>query len=356
MRSRIQLFIILCFALAFPAFAQQNATPPQHSASRSVVLDVVVTDKSGNPVSGLQQEDFSVLDDKTAARITAFQATGEAASAADSPRQVIFVIDAVNSSPENVSLEQQELRKILLQDGGRLPVPTSLVLLTGTEGQTQPQPTLDGNELANTLNSSAALYVLHHAHGLYAASDQLHISMHALQEITRYAATQPGRKFLIWLSPGWPLLAGSGMDLTLTQKETLFHTVVGISQQLREVRLTLYAVDPLGMSDAGTLRTSYYKSFLKAVTNAKKVAVGNVALQVLAVQSGGLVLNSSNDLQKMIAAPLADTKAYYTLSFDAARADSPDEYHALQLKVDKPGLTARTRTGYYAEPYPAAAR
>jgi hypothetical protein len=28
----------------------------------------------------------------------------------------------------------------------------------------------------------------------------------------------------------------------------------------------------------------------------------------------------------------------------------PDEYHQLQIKLAKPGLTARTRTGYYSEP------
>ena len=33
-----------------------------------------------------------------------------------------------------------------------------------------------------------------------------------------------------------------------------------------------------------------------------------------------------------------------------------DEYHTLEVKVDKPGLTARTRTGYYAQPYEAAGR
>jgi hypothetical protein len=30
--------------------------------------------------------------------------------------------------------------------------------------------------------------------------------------------------------------------------------------------------------------------------------------------------------------------------------DGPNEYHALEIKLGKPGLTARTRTGYYAQP------
>jgi hypothetical protein len=73
-------------------------------------------------------------------------------------------------------------------------------------------------------------------------------------------------------------------------------------------------------------------------------------LQVLAAQSGGLVLNSTNDLASAIADCVSDADAFYVLSFDSARADHANEFHALEVKVDKPGLTARTRMGYYAQP------
>ncbi len=44
-----------------------------------------------------------------------------------------------------------------------------------------------------------------------------------------------------------------------------------------------------------------------------------------------------------------DTRAYYELSFRPLPGE-PNEYHALEVKVDKPGLEARTRTGYYSGP------
>lgn len=74
-------------------------------------------------------------------------------------------------------------------------------------------------------------------------------------------------------------------------------------------------------------------------------------MQVLSIQSGGRVLNSSNDIVRLIASCLADAKASYSLSFDSPPADHPDEYHNLEVRVNKPGLTVRTRTGYYAQPY-----
>ena len=70
----------------------------------------------------------------------------------------------------------------------------------------------------------------------------------------------------------------------------------------------------------------------------------------LAVQSGGRVLNSSNDITAEIAKCTADAEAFYVLSFEAAHADHANEYHAIDVKVDKPGTKARTRTGYYAQP------
>jgi VWFA-related protein len=94
----------------------------------------------------------------------------------------------------------------------------------------------------------------------------------------------------------------------------------------------------------------YYTEFLKGVDTPSKVQGANLGLQVLAAQSGGQVLNRSNDLGDSVASCLADAKLYYTLTFDSAAARHADEYHSLQVKIDKPRLTARTRTGYYAQP------
>jgi len=76
-----------------------------------------------------------------------------------------------------------------------------------------------------------------------------------------------------------------------------------------------------------------------------------MSLQVFAVHSGGRVLNSTNDIAAAIAECVADADTSYVLSFNAARAGQAfDEYHAIGVTVDKPCVTTRTRTGYYASP------
>ena len=71
-----------------------------------------------------------------------------------------------------------------------------------------------------------------------------------------------------------------------------------------------------------------------------------------ALQSGGLALVSSNNIACGVHECLTDSAPYYEISFDAPTTKRPDEYHRLEIEIAKPGLTARTRQGYYAQPRP----
>ena len=86
------------------------------------------------------------------------------------------------------------------------------------------------------------------------------------------------------------------------------------------------------------------------MTGPNHVDMGNLALQVIATQTGGLVTYGSNSVVAGLDRSVADLAAYYSLSIQAAPADKPNEYHELAVKVTTPGLTVRTRTGYYAQP------
>ena len=70
---------------------------------------------------------------------------------------------------------------------------------------------------------------------------------------------------------------------------------------------------------------------------------------MLAAQTGGQVLEGNNDLASLIDRCIADAKAYYVLTFHPGPAAHANEYRSLAVEVDKPGLKARTRTGYYAQ-------
>jgi VWFA-related protein len=361
MRASSQVLIALFCWFSFTGFAQQGASPAQvptlanrpsavaPPANRRITLDVVVTEHSGNTVSGLQQQDFTLLDDKQPQTITSFYAAGGISTPVDIPLKVILLVDAVNTPFRGVALQRVQLDKFLRHDGGELPLPTSLTILTDKSGGQTPV-TQDGNVLADSLNSQqTGLRTITRSQGFYGGVERANLSLGALEQILSSEATQPGRKLLIWLGPGWPLLTGPRVRLTTKDQDGLFNAVVRLSTALREARVTLYNVYPPGMSNSLASEV-YYESFLKGVGSASKVTNGNLAVQVLAVQSGGRVLNASNDIAGSIEKCLVDAKAFYTLSFDSPPADHANEYHNLQVKIGKPGLTARTRTGYYAQP------
>ena len=339
LRSFLALFSLFLAPAAVPA--QQNPPP-----SRRITLDVVVTPKSGAPVSGLGQQDFTILDNKTAQPIVTFNAiTGRQA-----PIEVVLLVDAVNTNFTNISYERQQIDKFLRADGGRLPYPTSLAIFTDTGSQVQQQSTRDGNELSAALDQTTiGLRDIHRSAGFWGADERLNLSLNALQSLAARESTRPGRKIILWISPGWPYLSGPGVELDGKEEQQLFAQVVALSTQFRRAGITLYSVDPLGSGqDVGP--EYYYEEFLKGVAKPNQAQLGNLALQVLAVQSGGLALSSGNDIAAHLQQCIADLESYYEISFDAPPADRPNQYHQLEIRVDKPGLTIHTRTGYYSQP------
>jgi VWFA-related protein len=341
-------FVVCCFAL--PALAQTEL-PLAHdkTADRHITLDVVAADRAGNPIHDLTQQDFTVFDNKHPQSILSFKAV-DAKVTPDPAVEVILLVDTVNTSFQIVAQEKDQISRFLRQNGGKLSQPVSMIFLSDTGTQVENEATRDGKGLANFLDKNqTALRTLRRSAGFYGAVERFQLSLRTLGQIADYEATKPGRKMLIWISPGWPILSGPHVELTSNQEEQLFHSIVGVSNSLRQARITLYSIDPLGTIDAGGFRTFYYKEFVKPVTASRNAQAGNLALQVLAEQSGGRVLNSSNDVTGEIASCVADANSFYVLSFDPPQGE-PNEYHAVEVKVSKPGVTARTRAGYYSEP------
>ncbi len=334
---------LFCFSLS--GFAQQPPTP-----DRRITLDVVVTDKAGKPVSGLEQKDFTLLDNKQPQNILSFQAVNAAASA-DPPVEVILLSDEVNTNFTNVSVERTQVAKFLQHDGGEFPRPVSIAFLSDSGIKIGNVTTQDGKALVAQLDENkAGLRSITRDQGFYGAADRVGLSLHALEQLAAYETPRPGRKLVIWISPGWPLLTGPREQLSSKEQQNIFHQIVAISDALRNARITLYAVDPLGTNDAGGFRTLYYEEFVKGVKKPGQVQIGNLALQAIATQTGGRVLNSNNDVAGEIATCVADASAFYVLTFDGLPGDGPDEYHSLEIKLDRPGLKVLTRTGYYAQP------
>ncbi|MGB9198107.1 MAG: VWA domain-containing protein [Terriglobales bacterium] len=353
------IFFASLFAFTLAAIGQTNAppqlrprptTPPPGGGNEQIILDVQVTDKSGAPIRGLENRDFTLLDANQPQSILSFQAI-EGGTTPDQPVEMVLVIDSVNTPFRAISFERDQIRKFLLQNAAKLLLPTSLVLFSETGTRMQTAPSRDGNVLAGLLDqyegSLRSGNLTNGGH--WGAAESVQMSLKALLGILNQEAQRPGRKLLIWFSRGWPV-AGQGGVRTERETQQLFDWITSVSAALQQSRVTLYSIDALSLRNAGSIRNSYYETFLKPATSASRAQPGDLGLPVIAVQSGGRVFNSSGDITAALERCVADAGYSYALSFAAPRAAHADEYHPLEVKIDKPWVTVRTRFGYYAQP------
>ena len=314
------------------------------------MLDVLVTDNSGRPVAGLEQKDFTLFDNKKPRPILSFRAVDGVLGAGpgEPPVRVVLLIDVANTSLRVVGNERYQIENFLRRNGGRLAQPTSLLIFDDYGVKGQPQPTTDGNRLADELNRAESTM---HSMLLTEQTEpnRTTLSLNVLQRITD-AETKAGRTILIWIGDGWPMLENSHYLLTEQDHGPWFDRVVTTYRGLREARITLYSIYPTDPGTTDEPRLQHYRSFLKGVSSVKQVRPGDLALPVLAIHSGGRALIVPGDLGDQIASCIAEAQSYYTLTFDPATAKHVDEYHELVVRVEKPELKARTSAGYYAEP------
>jgi VWFA-related protein len=259
--ARLIRLLLASLSCCLVASAQQP-TPQTQVGTSKIFLDVVVTPKSGQPVTGLQQQDFTLLDNKAPQTITSFQAV----AGRDAPVEIVLVIDAVNADVQIMGEERLQIDKFLRAEGGNLAYPISIVAVTDRGIQKVADFSSDGNALSAALQKSdTGLRDINRSSGYWGASERLQLSLNALGQLTASLAPRPGRKLILWVSPGWPLLNEPDHEIDSRQQQQVFATIMGVSTDLLKDSITLYSVDPEGAGES-PMRASDYEPFLKPVS------------------------------------------------------------------------------------------
>jgi VWFA-related protein len=348
--------------LLFTVLAAAQANPPLPSdpipfvaaqgAARRLKLDVVVADKSDKPVSGLGAQDFTLLDNDRAEPILSFQAVDAGAHAAEPPVAVLLLVDELNIGAQSFATVSNQLVGFLQKNGGHLARPVSLFVLTDQGLTEHGQPSTDGNALAAEVGKLDNKFrTINQSSGEWGINQRLTLSLETLRAIARYERKKPGRKLLIWVGSGWPTWDLRQLPVQPARRQSSFDWIVQLSTLLREARIAVYSVSP----GIGRSANFYYENFLTGVKTAKEANIANLGLPVIVHQSGGRVLGPDNDLARQIDRCIQDAAAYYTLTFDPPPAPNANEYRDLTIRIAKPGLAARTSTGFYNQPPPIAA-
>ncbi len=332
-----------------PPTAAPTATAAPAAGTRALTIDVEVTDKLGHHLRGLQASDFSLLDNNQPQKLVGFRSTQAVGQAASQVR-VVIVVDMINSDWDTVSREREQLMEFLTENKGHLAHPTSVAMLTDDGLKIERLTTMDGNAMESDLNGTNSVFrLIGRNTGFYGDVDRMEMSLSQVSQLAAFESKQPGRKLFLTISPGWPLLDWAGMQEDMKQRAWTFDSDVQLTNGLRDAHITLYALQPY---ELGRVNPFYYQTYLKPPVNVGDAIYPDLALQVLAEHSGGRVLVTGHGVTEEVNDAMRDANAYYALSFDAPAAAHPNDYHALQVKVDKPDAIVHTNVGYYLDTQP----
>jgi VWFA-related protein len=352
-----------------PAQAQQNNNngQPQRGpdgtftirrTARIVVLDVVVTDKAGNVVNGLKKEDFNVRELDQPQTIMNFEeagrhnvpATADINSTADLDRVApqapvnILLLDEFNTRFEDMAFARYSLKKILEKQPDHLSTPTMLIAVSLTNFSVLVDYTQNKTALINALDHHLVSYPWQVHQGGWVA-ERFATAFGTLTRVAEAVVGHPGHKNMIWIGRGFP--AYNFINGPVDTENRVNNAVQMCVNELRDARVTLYTVDPAGLTvnpGAGYGPDAAFNDPFG----------GNYQFSKLAVATGGRTFYGRNDVDSEIGQGIRDGASFYSLTYrPTTESVDPKKFRKIVVTLNQPGLKATTREGYYTQLGPA---
>jgi len=398
--------LFLVFALAgYAQVAPQSSAPAQPKPSSPAftiqarvpltILDIVVTDAKGQPVHGLKQSDFTIIEDKQTMLPNSFEEHRSDARqpAAPAPKQSLPPNTFTNDTPATASptplvillldplniqiSEQQIVRKRVLDFIDKLPAGTRMEVLnlyshlSIVQGFTTDRELLkaalsprktpltlspiedpfnDSTDLASLEEQSTPPGVIVRRQGV-ASALRAQYELSGLNQIARYLSGIPGRKNLIWFSGSFPLqfppfpdsAAYPGAAPQTYDFEPQMHAALDL---LARSHVAVYPVDGRG------LRVPLYPgsgiTTFMVENNRETLISEHFTMETIAEQTGGRAIYNTNDLAAAAQQALQLGSNFYTVTYTPTNQKLDTRFRSINVKVDKPNLHLDYRNGYYA--------
>ena len=379
-----------------------------------VNVQVFVTDKKGNPITGLGVDDFELYENKKRVKISNFYAvedrqpvvetaTGTPATGQPLPDKLDLVpederphlvvyIDNFNIRPFNRNRLLSRLREFLthkLDRGDRVMlvsydrslhirhpftsdpdlVATALFDLEKLTGFAL-QYDSEHRELMAAIDRANDLGEVSYRVRQFAESryHDMTFALDGLREIVDSLAGVPGRKAVLYVSDGLPMVPGEEMFYALQHK----FQDSGVLSRMRDFDLsrkfarladtantngvTFYTVDAAGLRVAfsGTAEQSSYGSTpgLWQIVDSMRVHNLQGPLLFMARRTGGTAIYNTNDPSAGLTRVASDFATYYSLGYLPGHSGD-GRFHKIEVKTRRKGLQVRHRHGYRDKPLPA---
>ena len=396
-------FSTLLLPAQSPAPDTQPPAPSLSSNAQAVVVDVIVTRRNDEPVSGLHLQDFQVLEDGKPRAIDLFEEHTAPSAPTVTPLQLpahvttnqlaaprsdavnVLLLDSLNTEAQDqVSIHKQIANFLVTMQPG-----TQIAMFTlGSKLQLAQGFTADASLLLAALNSKMvrtpvssmvaantrqdkagddmqrALMSMSGAEDAGSpAIDQLKgnqrglLTLQALDQLSRYLASFPGRKNLIWFASSFPVAifpttkeqqsASRGTQLNGAVRET-----AGL---LTASKVAVYPVDAQGihidrsMDADSSLSAQGDSPSQDASRDLAGRTTNTAAMEQLAADTGGEAFSTSNDLAKAIDQAIRNGSHYYTLVYTPTGSQMDGKFHRIDVKLTQGKANLSYRRGYYAD-------
>jgi VWFA-related protein len=342
-----------------------KSAPTIQAYSRETVVDVTVTDKDGKPVRGLQQSDFTVMEDGKPEAIRSFKEFGSveavdtAGAAPRLPPNVhtnleppaasgatnILLLDFVNTAPDCIAgcaknsgaielyhalYMQHQAKQEAIKYLHEMPVGTRVTIIA-----MRPPASL---RVLQGISSdpellSAAVKTLDPVVDPIPKVMKIAMTLEALNQVAAVAAEIKGRKNLVWPTYG---LAQMTEPLVCLCDTTPFKLAFN---NLTAAQVTVYPVGVRGVY-------AYPASIIDRSTEL-------ASLESMAEAGGGVALYNSNDLESEMAEAVAHGSDFYTITYVPPGTQFDGRHHTIHVKVNPQatpqGVHLTYRDSYYAE-------
>jgi VWFA-related protein len=327
--------LLLC---AFANWGQQSA-PPTGAVIRTtttlVEVRVVAVDSAGHAVTDLRREDFQVFDSGKSQplRLFAPSRSGDAPPSPGSrpapgeteptpPGYAVILLDWLNTAYADRLRVQEKLLLLMKNFEPRQKVGI-YVLSSHTHLLTD--FTADRDILA-ALVEHMDLDDRPDMAGPRVWTPELKVkeTVRTINLIAGHLLHMSGRKSLIWLTSGFPMLI-PGRGRAAAPLALFFQDIEKMLAKLNAADAAVYSIDASGLRIG--------PNFLFET------------MQEISPRTGGTAFFDRNDLDEGIRRALEDAAASYTLGFHAPD-DARPGLHAITVRVDRPGVKLRYRETY----------
>jgi len=337
-----------------------------HQNVRRVVVDVVVTDSNGKPVSGLTRDDFSLAEDGKPQRIRSFDvhdfdpiSDSLPKSPASLPANTfvnvpsgpergplyVLLLDLLNIGVDDQPGARQQLLKFMRSK----PLGTRFAIFVLSDGLYLVQGfTEDRNRLADAVDPKSP-----HSHVprifLYAENNQAYFSTpRALIQIAKFLADLPGHKNVIWISASFPSVLMPSSDPP-TEGMSSDEEIKEATDTLARGQIAVYPVDVRGVV---VTHVSAHPSPSGMVTDDDGPALDASYLteRNIANETGGHAFYSTNDLAGALTEATETGGHYYTLTYSPSNQKYDGRLRHIHVELAKRGYHLEYRRSYYGNP------